>query len=176
MTDDPKQSALDALRYQTYVDTTLRPAERAHDTHIQHGRDMNAASVSTAQLALRTVVLVNGGSAAAMLAFLGALVGKGDPPSLILVQRIAGSLLWFASGLVVATFAMLLAFAAIYCGVEAIRGASLSYKHPYVDEKTPSAEFWGQTEAGFMVAAATAAFFSLGLCAIGFVSVYRAFP
>jgi hypothetical protein len=91
-----------------------------------------------------TVMLINGGAAVAVLAFIGALVREGG----VSVKQVAGvstSLLWFGGGVAAAAWALALAYATNYCyGRE--EGSKLhTWQHPYIENgvTTPSWHRWG---------------------------------
>jgi hypothetical protein len=52
-------------------------AHRAHDANKEAATAMNEAAVNTGQLVARTLVLINGGAAAAILAFLASIISQG---------------------------------------------------------------------------------------------------
>ena len=55
----------------------LEEARRAHDRARDFELSTNEAAINSGQLAIRTAVLINGGAAVAVLAFLGGLAGQG---------------------------------------------------------------------------------------------------
>ena len=66
-------------------------AERAHDQNNEFFHKVNEAAITTGTLAIRMSLLVNGGAAISMLAFIGHL----DHAQMVAV---AGGLAWFAWG------------------------------------------------------------------------------
>lgn len=54
----------------------MRTAERAHDTVTDFASKTNTAAVEAANLALRTAMLINGGAAISVLAFIGGLASR----------------------------------------------------------------------------------------------------
>src|SRR5882672_6918156 len=73
-----------------------RDGERAHDYAREQGKEAADATREAGQVALRTLVLVNGGAAVSVLAFIGGLTGQGRIQAAQL-NDVAGILLWFAS-------------------------------------------------------------------------------
>ena len=87
----------------------MRAAERAHDTLTDFASKTNTAAIEVANLALRTAMLINGGAAIAVLAFVGSLASR-DKVSLQAITQTAATLIWFATGVAVATLSMGLAY------------------------------------------------------------------
>jgi hypothetical protein len=51
-------------------------AERAHDNETEFGHKANEAAINSANAAIRIALLMNGGAAVSVLAFIGGLVGQ----------------------------------------------------------------------------------------------------
>src|SRR5688500_9984682 len=81
-------------------------AERAHDKDDDSWHKSNDATISSATVALRTAVLINGGAAIAMLAFIGGLLRDSKLPLATTISQLTAPLIWFALGVVAATLAM----------------------------------------------------------------------
>jgi hypothetical protein len=82
-------------------DTNRQDAIREHDRSREYQKATDEAVIKGGELAIRTVMLINGGAAVAVLAFIGALVREGG----VSVKEIAGvstSLLWFGGGVAAA--------------------------------------------------------------------------
>src|SRR5664279_3937789 len=89
-------------------------AQRAHDKADDFFASNNEAAIKTSELALRTLMLINGGAAVAMLAFIGGLTSKGT----IVIGKfgtVADSLTWFAVGVACAAAGTGLAYGTHYC-------------------------------------------------------------
>jgi hypothetical protein len=67
-------------------DEVRREAEREHDRLQRFEDSTNEATINTANLALRTAMLVNGGAAVTVLAFIGGLISKGG----LTLKQLAG--------------------------------------------------------------------------------------
>ena len=87
----------------------MRAAERAHGTITDFASKTNTAAIEVANLALRTAMLINGGAAISVLAFIGGLASR-DKVSLQAITQTAATLVWFATGVAVATLSMGLAY------------------------------------------------------------------
>jgi len=77
----------------------LEEARRAHDRARDFELSTNEAAINSGQLAIRTAVLINGGAAVAVLAFLGGLAGQG-----IISVRISAGLRTVCCGSAAACF------------------------------------------------------------------------
>ena len=98
----------------------LEEARRAHDRARDFELSTNEAAINSGQLAIRTAVLINGGAAVAVLAFLGGLAGQG----IISVRdlgRIANSLLWFGGGVFLGGLGLALAYFTDFCHMKESR-------------------------------------------------------
>ncbi|WP_039034788.1 MULTISPECIES: hypothetical protein [Shewanella] len=91
-------------------DRLLKEFEAENARNIAHSQNMNAHSVemfksviATGQAALKSSMVINGGAAAALLAFTGKIWSEG---SIIQVTNaLTHSILWFCFGLLIASFA-----------------------------------------------------------------------
>lgn len=89
----------------------IRAAERAHDANNELYDQLNQAAIGSANVALRAFLLINGGAAVALLAFLGSLAGQIDGPDIV---TLATPLMDFAIGVAVAALAAGLAYLTNY--------------------------------------------------------------
>ena len=55
-------------------DLNIKAAERAHDAEEEYGFRTNEATINAANFVLRALLIINGGAAIALLAFIGNLV------------------------------------------------------------------------------------------------------
>ena len=109
-------------------DLDRKTAERAHENLTEFTRQNFQAAFQSGQIALRTVVLVNGGAAVAVLFFLGTIASK---VSVAQISVVAASLIWFAAGITCGLLALTCAYLTnLY---DANVGASLSqtWDYPY---------------------------------------------
>src|SRR2546423_10884028 len=83
---------------QNQYERNMRAAERAHDLANDLGMRMNEASARDAQEAIKIALLINGGAAVAILAFIAGIVGRTNI-SLSDLRSVAHSLFWFAGGI-----------------------------------------------------------------------------
>lgn len=112
----------------------LRMAERAHDEASVETRTMLGTVITFGSEALKAAALINGGSAAAMLAFIG--TGR-QPVTLDTIQ----ALRLFGFGLLAATVATGGAYITQYLYQNASDARSLHWEHPFVRQTKKSARF-----------------------------------
>jgi hypothetical protein len=89
------------LTPQQQLEMRVRLAERVHDTETQFGAMANSAALKAAEEAIKTAILINGGSSVAMLAFIGTLASK-DLLSPAPLSEITKLLICFGSGVAAA--------------------------------------------------------------------------
>jgi hypothetical protein len=140
-------------------------AERQHDQIIEIGNRLDEATINAGNLALRLVLLINGGAAVALLSFMGSLKDQR--------QAIATALAWFARG-VAAALALGLAYATNFCAVGIPRSMTYWYEHPYVRDG-PQTAVWRKWKLRFHIGAVLAAIRALVLFVIGMLRVKSAF-
>jgi hypothetical protein len=86
-----------------------RDAHHTHDQVNEFQRSLNEAAVKGADAALRSVLLINGGAAVSVLAFIGGLAAQ-SRIKLDQLQAVAHSLVIFAFGVAAAVISMLFAY------------------------------------------------------------------
>ncbi len=91
-------------------DRLLKEFEAENARNIAYSQNMNAHSVemfksviTTGQAALKSSMIINGGAAAALLAFTGKIWNEGS--TVQVTNALTHSILWFCSGLLIASFA-----------------------------------------------------------------------
>ena len=77
-------------------DPDRKAALRAHESLTEFTRQNYDAAFRSGQMALRMVVLVNGGAAIAVLFFLGTIAGR---VTVIQISAVVHSLIWFVAGI-----------------------------------------------------------------------------
>jgi len=88
---------------QNEYERNLRSAEREHDLTNDVGKRLLDAAVKDAQEAIKVVLLLNSGSAVAVLAFIGTVISK-NVFSLGDLQSVVNTLYWFFGGTIAAGF------------------------------------------------------------------------
>lgn len=123
----------------------IRAAERAHDTITQFGQEANSAAIKSAEEAIKAVILINGGSCVAMLAFIGTLASK-DVLSTEQLSRIMAPLFFFGSGVAAGVVAAAAAyFTNLMIAGSAFRQAQ-EYEVPFLRDTGSSKQHrrWGE--------------------------------
>ena len=148
-------------------------AKRRHDLETEAGTAANKAATEAAIHALKAFMLINAGSAIAMLTFAGRLVSLDNVEFEASLEPLIKSLLWFAWG--VALSAAALGF--VYCTHFSAAGVSMfkkrTWTHPYL-EKSKASKFWYMAAITFQVLAAVTGFMSLVFFVLGFHDVAEA--
>jgi hypothetical protein len=112
-------------------------AQRAHDKSNDFHTYTNKSAMDAANLALRTLVLINGGAAVAILAFLGAIASK-DKIDFEQVSHVANTLRFYAVGVAFAVAAMALAYLTQYFMVSVEHAKDRVWEHPFVKDTDKS--------------------------------------
>ena len=144
--DDENQS----IEYKKWVHELNREdAKRAHDRFDKFTDFVNDAAIKSSEIALRAAILINGGAAVSILAFIGGIVSKEkfDPhDSLIRFSDVSNSLVLFGLGV----FSAALGIGFSYITHYATAGHAASFKHkfeyPYI-EKGKSTILWSRFKA-----------------------------
>jgi hypothetical protein len=129
------QSSYEAAKYAH--DLKLRAAERAHDQAANAAEQYREATVRAGQEAMKVALLINGGAAVAVLAFVGGLATR-TGISLGELKAVTHSLYWFAGGVVSAAITAGCGFFAsdLYAG--SMHHQDRSWEHPYLSHNEKS--------------------------------------
>ncbi len=117
----------------------MEEAQRVHDREAELHRTYLDIASKSAEVAVKTSVVVNGGAAVAILAFIGGLLGK-DIVNVKQVADVSSSLIYFASGVAAGIGALALIYLMNYSSAAIVRWRERVFEHPYV-RNTPRAEF-----------------------------------
>jgi hypothetical protein len=142
-------------------------AERAHDQITEFGNKVNEAAINAGNLALRMVLLINGGAAVALLSFMNNLPKDQR-------QAIASALAWFAWGVAAAASALGLGYFTNYSMVGIQRSKILIYEPPFVSDG-PRTPRWTWLNRAFHIAAVLVGLGSLVMFVVGMLRVKSAF-
>jgi hypothetical protein len=110
---------------------------------------IGAATSDTGQATLRSLLLINGGAAVAMLAFLGALAGKCDMKH---VALLAVTIKWFAYGVALAVASMGATYGTNFSQSMLLRYMKSKSEPPYV-ERSDGGRGWRFSAITLMVCA-----------------------
>jgi hypothetical protein len=145
-----------------------RDAERAHDQTDKLHENALSNALTTANSAIRFTVVINGGAAVSILAFIGALVSKVDLDS---IRNLASTLVWFAYGIVSCGVAYSAAYIALMSATRHFTKYSKSWSHPWAQ---PKHYVWHYVSTSFEVIAMIATVCSLAMFVIGVLDVRNA--
>ena len=109
-------------------DLDRKTAERAHENLTEFTRQNYEAAFKSGQIALRTVVLVNGGAAIAVLFFLSAIAAK---VSVAQISVVAHSLIWFVAGITCGLIALTCAYLTNLYDANVGTSVSQTWQYPY---------------------------------------------
>ena len=140
-------------------------AKRAHDTNLDFHDDVNKEAVGASNLTLRTLVVINGGAAIAVLTFVGGVAAK-DKVDFAQVSLVAGTIKWFAFGVALAVSGMALSYLTHFATASVTYSMVKTWEHPYVTDG-PKTKPWRSATRVLHIAAIVAAIGSLALFLTG---------
>lgn len=140
-------------------------AERWHDRDNDIAIRINEAAINNANIALRALLIINGGAAVAILAFLGSLISSNGDKLTVELANLTAPIEWFAWGVALSPLAMAFAYFTNYCIASGIEHREKLYEHPYIKISTASKR-WDMAALVFQAIAIVIAFGSLG-CFLG---------
>ncbi len=140
-------------------------ARREHDKNRDFHTDVNKNAVDASNLTLRTLVVINGGAAIAVLTFLGGVAAK-DKVDFAHVGRVAHTIIWFAFGVALAVTSLALAYCTHYATAATSSSYAMNWEHPYLSDG-PKTRRWRWIKRGIHLASATTALASMVLFLIG---------
>jgi hypothetical protein len=149
-------------------DLVREDAHRAHDNSVAFHTYVNQATIESANIALKTLIVINGGAAIAVLTFLGGIASK-DKIDFASVAAVAYTIRYFAFGVALTLAAMAFSYLTNYlmAGIEMSR--LRTFTHPYVSEgpTTANKKWWNRV---FHILSFGSALASLILFLIGMYS------
>jgi hypothetical protein len=128
-------------RAKYYDEVKRREAERAHDQDEALLKQVNDAGTRDAQAAIRALLVLNGGSVAALLAFTAGLAGRTKIP-LPAIGQMAANLKWFAYGLVAAGITAAVSYFTNSCYAAAANTRPRSWIYPYIERNAATSKAW----------------------------------
>jgi hypothetical protein len=147
----------------------MEEAQRAHDREAELHRTYFEAASKSAEVAVKTSVLVNGGAAVAVLALMGGMLGK-DILTVKQVADVSTSLLWFASGVAAGITALAFIYLMNYSSAASTRWQQRVFETPYLRE-TPRSHFMRQVYTIAHVVAVVVSLSSVTLFIYGVLEV-----
>lgn len=154
----------------------MNPIEYArshHDREYGRGLKLMELARENAALALKSMFLLNGGAAIAVLTFIGgAFVETSNKPNIQPLQ-LFDSLAWFSRGAAAAVVAMAFAYFAAACAANASHNLKRVWPYPYHQE-TPASKRWQRGSLIAEVLAVLSALASIGFLFWGISYVEQA--
>jgi hypothetical protein len=179
MTDQPPsfeqqkwERELEIERAKWLHDLKRDDAKRAHDANRDFHSDINKEAVVASNLTLRTLVIINGGAAIAVLTFLGGVAAK-DRIDFAQIGLVAGTIKWFAWGVALAVFGMALSYLTHFATAAITSSFGNNWEHPYVTDG-PKTKGWRRANRVFHLAAIIVAIGSLVLFLVGMYTTSNA--
>jgi hypothetical protein len=166
MTNQPPPSApaKEQIELQNWLhEQNTQIAQRAHDRSEAFARQINEAAINAANFTLRVVLLVNGGAAVALLAFIGGLPAEQK-------RAVAATLDWFTWGVAAAVAALACAYFTNHGLAVKERSKTWTDKPPYLING-PNTEGWSKFVLVFRFLAIIVGAGSLILFIVGMLSV-----
>ena len=169
-TSPPQQPSQIPFDVQKWVEDVKRQdAYRSHDRWDSIFDSLNEAAIKASETALRTAILINGGAAVSVLAFIGGLASK-DIVKIDRLSDIASSLLIFALGVALAAAGLGFSYCTHFLSAGVINTYGRGFDHPYVTSglKTPKWIRWRNTAhvLGFIAGIAALGFFIWGMFSV----------
>jgi hypothetical protein len=171
MTNQPPNQPFDHEKW--LHELQREDAHRAHDRAADFYDQLNESSIKSSEITLRACLLINGGAAVSVLAFIGGLASK----ELIGVSQlapIADSLVKFAFGVVAAVAGMALSYVVHYVTGAHVNSMQKVGEHPWVKPGTRTG-FFAILKTSIHVLAVLTAISSVGFFVWGIYSVRGAF-
>jgi hypothetical protein len=150
-------------------DMNIQAAHRAHDRQDALENQLNDGAFKAADMALRTVVAINGGAIIALLALIGALVGR-DKINGSQIGLLISYFSWFIYGVVAGVASMAGIFLAYFTATFSYRFRSKTYEHPYL-QNTCKSLFYGYAGIAILIAAILVGLSSVGFFVKGVTSI-----
>lgn len=166
-----KEPSFDQHRWEYEQNRAL--AERAHDQESHFFEEMNERASNNANIALRTLLLINGGAAVTMLAFIGNLVSVDGAQFSNMLADLTSPMLWFVWGVALTVVAIGFAYFTTYCFVAGSYHKGRHYEHPFIRE-TSASKRWLRAGGVCQIIAILLALASLGFFIYGMRDVRNA--
>jgi hypothetical protein len=130
-----------------------------NDQDYDHFKSANEQAVASSNAVLRSLILINGGAAVAILAFIGSIFGRESVNITENVSAVTKPLLWFGWGVAIAVISMIFAY-------------FTHYFTAWHSQATPPAHIWpGRFKVIFHLFAISSALVSLAFFVCGMYQV-----
>lgn len=136
------------------------------DPTYDHGKVANEQAVANANATLRSLLLINGGAAVALLAFIGSLISANAVQLAPSIDLLTAPLMWFAWGVAASVLGMAFAYLTNY----SIAGHAFAL----YGQEAASARRWLRSALTFQVLAVLVAIASLACFVLGILAIRTA--
>jgi hypothetical protein len=150
----------------------MTEARRAHDRLEEFSQRIDDHTIKSGDAALRNCLLINGGAAVAILAFMGSVISKNTGTTKV-VDDIAGGLTYFAWGVITSVAALCLSYLVHFATYQASTSQKRVWEYPYVTPGKHTAR-WVRLKIALHVVAVALAVASAILFVIGLFAVQHA--
>jgi hypothetical protein len=150
-------------------DINREDAIRAHDRSHAFFDAVNEATIKSGEAAIKTSMLINGGAAVSVLAFIGGLVGQGRL-TVKQMTDVSSSLVWFAVGVALAASALAFSYFTNYAHVSRESSKIKTWQHPYLIDG-PRTGRWTVVAWVFHACAVVAGILSIVVFIVGMLDV-----
>lgn len=105
-----------------------------HEREANLGVKIGDTARESAMQALKSVLLINGGAAIALLAFVGSALTDDAQSMAIQPVKLVAAVTWFAWGVAAAVMAMAFTYGTLYCAAHRSHSWDRSWEYPYLVE------------------------------------------
>jgi hypothetical protein len=151
----------------------MEEAHRAHDALTNFYGSVNESTIKSGDAVLRACLLINGGAAVAILAFMGTVISREPTTSSKVIAQIAPNLNWFVGGVVAAVVAMGLTYVVHFLTYLRATSQKKVWEHPYIAPGEHTAT-WGWLKTVLHWVTILLAFLSVGFFVFGLLAMERA--
>lgn len=116
-------------------------ALRAHDLNRQTSAELRKSAIDSANIAIKSLLLINGGAVIALLAFVGSIEAS-DAGANISAEPFVASIWWFAFGVGLSAAVAFLAYMIMLFDQGILDNVDLVWDHPYVKDKPIVNRLW----------------------------------
>ncbi len=148
-------------------------AKEYHDREHQFGFQVAQFASENAARALKSVLLINGGAAIALLAFIGNFVAADEDRFADRLAELIAPVIWFAWGVALSVISMAFAYLTLYCAANRSHSRDRVWDHPY-NVDTAASRRWHVGAVLTEVIATITGFTSLGCFLWGMYAVREA--
>jgi hypothetical protein len=150
----------------------MEQARRAHESLHEFSKRIDDSGIKSADAVLRNLLLINGGAAVAILAFMGSVISK-DAESHKIIGDIAGGLTYFASGVIVSVAALGLTYFVHFATGLVAASQKAVWEYPYIVPGKHTS-LWFGLKNGLHILVVALAVLSVALFVIGLLAVKNA--